>query len=369
MRLRNVVWHPSERRPRAPVRILATLVLVVFVAGAVTLAVAGALGGTDSLLARFLASIGFTLVPGLVAVGAARWVDRRTVADLGLGLDREWWVDLGFGLALGAGLMTGVFLVTLAAGWVRVDGFLVVSGLPWGFAAGFAALALQYVAVGVAEELIMRGYLLKNLAEGAAGYVSRRAAVGFAVALSSLVFGAAHLQNPNATLVSTLGISLAGVFLATGYVLTGDLAIPIGVHVTWNLFQGGVFGFSVSGRGDTVSVIAITESGPEAVTGGAFGPEAGLLGVAAVLVGTAATVAYVRWRTGEARIDDRVTAPALRWRRVDADAESHREEVRGDEDRAEVGVEREREAVGDDPDRAEVSAERDGDVAAEPDDR
>jgi hypothetical protein len=100
--------------------------------------------------------------------------------------------------------------------------------------------------------------------------------------------------------------------LAAGYVLTGDLAVPIGLHTTWNLFQGGVYGFPVSGLGVGASVVAVEETGPDVVTGGAFGPEAGLLGLGAMVVGTAAIAAWVRWRTGDLRIDPAVTTPELR---------------------------------------------------------
>ncbi len=102
--------------------------------------------------------------------------------------------------------------------------------------------------------------------------------------------------------------------LAAGYVLTGELAVPIGPHTTWNLFQGGVYGFPVSGLGVDVSLIAVEVTGPRWVTGGAFGPEAGLLGVCAMVLGTAAIVAWVRWQTGRLEVSLAVTTPDLRGR-------------------------------------------------------
>lgn len=68
----------------------------------------------------------------------------------------------------------------------------------------------------------------------------------------------------------------------------------IGVHFGWNLGQGTLFGFPVSGDKEIASVIAIQQRGPVAMTGGAFGPEAGLVGVAASLAGIAAIALYVR---------------------------------------------------------------------------
>jgi hypothetical protein len=88
--------------------------------------------------------------------------------------------------------------------------------------------------------------------------------------------------------------------LGTGYVLTGQLAIPIGLHVTWNLFQGNVFGFPVSGLDLTgATFIATRQAGPTLLTGGPFGPEAGLIAPAAMAVGVGLIALRVRHRTGK----------------------------------------------------------------------
>jgi len=239
---------------------------------------------------------------------AARFLDRRPLAGYGLGFGREWWLDLGVGLALGAGLMTAVFLVGYALGWYRVAGVLVADGA---VAPALGATLALFLSVGIYEELFARGYLLTNLAEGF-GFLGEREAVAVAVAVSSAVFGVLHATNPGASAFSTASIALAGVMLAAGYVLTGELGLPIGLHIAWNLFQGAVFGLGVSGLDVGVAVVDAEPVGPALATGGSFGPEAGLLGLAAVAVGTALVVAYARWREGAVRLHPRIGTPPSR---------------------------------------------------------
>jgi hypothetical protein len=93
-------------------------------------------------------------------------------------------------------------------------------------------------------------------------------------------------------------------------VLTGRLAIPIGLHITWNFFQGNVFGFPVSGLEPVgATVLSIEQGGPLLFTGGVFGPEAGLIGIAAVLAGSLLTALWVRVRFGKAAMETSIAEP------------------------------------------------------------
>jgi len=243
---------------------------------------------------------GAALVATASVWACGRSLDGRPFSGFGLRLDRAWWSDLGFGLLLGALLMTGIFLVQLAAGWASVTGSFV--GVEGGaFFPAILAPAALFVCVGFYEELVSRGYQLTNLAEGLNGAaVGPKAAIMLAWVLSSSVFAAVHLFNPNTGALSTLNIFLAGMMLGAGYVLTGQLAIPIGLHTTWNFFQGNVFGFPVSGL-DLVGAtfLSTRQTGPELLTGGPFGPEAGLLAPAAMAAGVGLIVIRVRRRTGK----------------------------------------------------------------------
>jgi membrane protease YdiL (CAAX protease family) len=231
-------------------------------------------------------------VTGILAFGvsvwlAGRWLDRRPFPDFGFHLGRGWWLQLGFGAALGAFLMCMIFLVEWLLGYVRIVeiGFTVEpqASLAWALLVMF----FHYIGISFTEEILARGYLLRNLLEGFA-LPNRNLTIGLAVMISSVIFALPHAGNPHATLASTLLLVLFGLMCAVGVILTGELAIPLGLHLTWNFFQGNVFGFPVSGwelRGGTL--IQIQQRGPDWFTGGAFGPEAGVAGLLAMSLGIA----------------------------------------------------------------------------------
>src|SRR5690606_7193365 len=131
------------------------------------------------------------------------------------------------------------------------------------------ATLFVFIAVAFYEELMSRGYHLTNLAEGfTCRWIPPRSAVMLAAFVSSAVFGLAHAGNPNATFMSTGNIVIAGMMLAAGYVTTGQLAIPMGIHLSWNFCQN-LFGMPVSGQSTFFygSILARQESGDPLVTG------------------------------------------------------------------------------------------------------
>jgi len=294
----HLFWNGQQGRVRAFWRLAAqfALMLILFLLLSIP-----APDGAGELLSN-------TLPLGAATIGsiwlAGRFLDRRRFADFGFRFNRDWWIDLAFGLALGAGLLTVIFLTQWAAGWIAVAGGRRENIVAPGFGAAMASALLDCLCVGIYEELFSRGYHLKNLSEGLSGALGARGSAIAAVLISSAVFGLLHLMNDHATGFSALSITAAGVMLATGYLLTGELAIPIGIHITWNFFQGAVFGYPVSGFGNAASLITIRTIGNPILTGGDFGPEASLVGLAACLVGSVAVIAWARRRDKTARRRD-----------------------------------------------------------------
>jgi len=335
--LKNIFWNSEESRVRMLWRLIGQLLILVpvvlllqLIFGLAAFLLTSMQGGLDPGTLSDISSIqaGLTDNPvfnliAMVSTGlaltisiwiAGRLLDRRKFADFGLKIDRNWWIDLSFGLGLGAVLMAVIFLIELAAGWVTVRAVFYTENPEAAFLPALLPPLILFLAVGFYEELFSRGYQLTNLAEGLSGkLLGPRGGLAAAAVLSSAVFGVLHATNPNASFTSTFNIAIAGLFLAAGFLLTGQLAIPIGLHITWNFFQGNVFGFPVSGANfSTTSFIAISQGGPDLWTGGAFGPEAGLLGLGAMVVGTALTVLWVKQRYGKAALDLSISAPPAR---------------------------------------------------------
>lgn len=232
---------------------------------------------------------------------AGKFLDHRPFAEFGLHIDRIWWRDLGAGALIGAVLASLVFLIEWAMGWVTVTEFFYSSipGVPFGLA--FLLPLILFIGIAISEELVVRGYMLRNTAEGFNWrFLGPRIALLLALIISAVNFGLGHKSAE----LSTLNITLAGVWLAIAYILTGELALVFGMHFTWNLFQGNVFGFPVSGTVfDPTTVMAIEQTGPTVWTGGSYGPEAGLLGTLAFSLGIVLVLAWVRYTRGRVVMD------------------------------------------------------------------
>jgi membrane protease YdiL (CAAX protease family) len=180
-----------------------------------------------------------------------------------------------------------IYLFEWVFGWIEVESFA------WQFEGGrnlilsILIMVLIFSLASWQEELLSRGYWLQNLSDG----LNR----SLGVLLSSAAFALGHVMNPNLSWQALLGLFLSGLFLAYGYLRTKQLWLPIGLHLGWNFFEGTVFGFPVSGQ-YFYQLIRQTVSGPDIITGGAFGPEAGLILIPALILGAAGVFWYTKDR-------------------------------------------------------------------------
>jgi membrane protease YdiL (CAAX protease family) len=251
----------TDGRLRAGWRILGFILLLILlsVGGQVTVrTILGSLRRDSTLLIMIIA----IAATGAVVI-ARRFIDKKSTVSLGLKIDGETFKDLLFGMLVSfsmAGLIFGVMVGTGLIDNVEINKIGI---------SAFLLLLLPNILIGWWEEIVFRGYLLQNMAEGMG--------LRTAVLLSCILYGLVHAANPNAGLLSTAIIVLFGFLRIYGYLATKQLWLSIGMHTGWNFFQGPVFGYAASGQDSSITLFQHTEVGPAWLTGGAFGPEASLI--------------------------------------------------------------------------------------------
>jgi membrane protease YdiL (CAAX protease family) len=313
--MKNIFFNSLENRPRAWLRLISFFLISGIILGGIILIIVSGIPlfnygvlpdeVINALHNLMIVSIIAALVFGLAYIISSKWLDRRKLTDIGFRFSSRWWGDFAFGIALGAILLSLVFGVELWAGWISIEGFFRSSIKTLSFTSGLLQYVVAFICVGIYEEIITRGYLMRNLAEGLRGkYLSPRNALLAAYVLSSIVFGLLHFLNAHSTAFSTLCLVGTGLLLGLGYLFTGELAIPIGLHTSWDFFEGVVYGFPVSGIDVNASIVAIKQSRVDIITGGAFGPEAGIVGFAAIIVGALLLLLYIYLTRGKIKVKD-----------------------------------------------------------------
>jgi membrane protease YdiL (CAAX protease family) len=249
-------------------------------AAAVSFALALPIGFTPDSIGIFV----LQSVVSLVVAVFFGWLYGKIFEDLpfralGLWFTKNWLKDLVLGLLIGA------FSITLAV-FIAVA----VGGLSFKYndAAGSSAMLLTlavsllvFVLGAAFEEAFFRGYLLQTLSRARLAWV--------AIALTSIFFASAHLGNQSANAISTINTALAGIWLGLAYLKTRNLWFPFGIHLTWNWFQGAIFGVEVSGltQFTTAPILREIDSGPAWLTGESYGLEGGIACTIALVVSMA----------------------------------------------------------------------------------
>lgn len=190
----------------------------------------------------------------------AHFIDKIKLYELGF-YPKDAWRQLALGFVLGI-ILLGLGFITL----------LFFDQILW----KYTNLVLKdllieiclFILVAFSEELLSRGYVLKNLMQSLGK--------GWALIISAFMFSLFHILNPDFTWIGFCNIVLAGILLGLPYIYTRQLWLPIGLHFSWNFFQGPIFGFNVSGQAIN-TLIGQTRVTDTIWNGGKFGFEGSVI--------------------------------------------------------------------------------------------
>ncbi|WP_099831663.1 CPBP family intramembrane glutamic endopeptidase [Streptococcus suis] len=194
----------------------------------------------------------------------ARFVEKSPW--LGLGIRKKGALkDFLLGWGIGAAMLTTCVLLMWGFGAIQVTNFQFSANL----VGEFLILVLAWSIQGTTEELLTRGWMFSSLA------AKHNIPVGILV--SSLFFTFLHLGNDGISLIPLLDLTLFAILACLVMLKTGNLWVIGGLHAAWNCFQGNVFAFPVSGTQAGQAFIAVETSGPDWLSGGAFGVEGSVI--------------------------------------------------------------------------------------------
>lgn len=223
----------------------------------------------------------------IVAVSLAYWlmvrlVQRRKPSELA---PAKLLPHAAIGWVVGMAILVAAALAMAAFGVMHWDG-----GINRDAALLGPLFALGLVP-GITEEIMFRGVLF--------GVVERAFGTWSSLLVSALFFGAAHYSNPNSSAWAATAIAVeAGLLLGMAYVYTRSLWFVMGLHAAWNFTQGPLLGIPVSGVAAN-GLLTARPSGPELLSGGAFGAEASVITVLLCL-------AVAAWFTKKAIADGKL---------------------------------------------------------------
>ncbi|MCR8743741.1 CPBP family intramembrane glutamic endopeptidase [Romboutsia lituseburensis] len=206
-------------------------------------------------------------------------IEKRKISSIGFAKD-AWLRKYLIGFLIGIIMMGIIVLILYGFGYITIDKNPIqpvgISSLPV-----ILIFLVGWIIQGGTEEILTRGWLMNVL--------GARYNIVLGLIISSLLFSFMHLLNPNVNYIAVINIALVGLFYGLCVIKTNDLWAVCGMHSAWNFAQGNLFGFEVSGNNVPVgSLMDFKLIGSDFVTGGPFGPEAGIVStiilVASILI-------------------------------------------------------------------------------------
>ncbi|WP_419749123.1 CPBP family intramembrane glutamic endopeptidase [Terrisporobacter petrolearius] len=215
----------------------------------------------------FTHTFGFLPIAILV-FGVIKAIEKRSLTSIGF-RKNKFFIKFILGFLLGFLSFTIVTVVLLVTGNIAKNpDTSLLQGVP---AIGPVILVIfAWIVQSGTEEIFSRGWMLTS--------IGAKYNKVLAIIVTSLFFSVLHFTSGEVTIIAAINIALAGILLAIYVIKSNDLWGAIGWHSAWNWAQGSIYGFQVSGNDLKLPSIFLLHSvGNKTITGGNFGPEAGIV--------------------------------------------------------------------------------------------
>ena len=216
----------------------------------------------DELLIRYFIIFWLLLILSFIA---ARYLDRRPIGTVGYLLHSRWLKEYVQGMLIGVIAVSLIFFFEMILDYLEVSLNQITLSLLFNI---FVISLFTTLFQSAFEELFFRGYIFQNLIEATNPFI--------ATILLSALFGLGHPLTPNASWIVAINLTAFGAMHALGYLRTKSLFLPSGLHFGWNFFMRNIYSLPVSGTASSSTLLIVKESGTEWITGGKYGPEAGV---------------------------------------------------------------------------------------------
>lgn len=199
-------------------------------------------------------------------------LDKKPIREIGLIHIKEGYKDLINGLLFGAISLTLVFTILYLTGSVKLVNPLNKPNFSISLLTGL----ILFIFVGINEEMFARGYCFTVLKQTGIKWIP--------IVVSSIIFALMHSLNSGISLLSYFNLFLFALLAVYMVIKSKNLWLSIGYHITWNYFEGNIFGFLVSGQGAD-GIYNVKNSVDNIINGGSFGPEGGLVVTLILILG------------------------------------------------------------------------------------
>ncbi|WP_420575034.1 CPBP family intramembrane glutamic endopeptidase [Kordia sp.] len=292
--MRNIIFN-SRDRIRPIWRLLLFLVITFLINIPLQILLQEVLN--QSLLRGIISASIYLISVVLSLFVQINFLDKSSFKKYGLKINKVWIKEFFVGTIISLVQLSIFFLLMYLTGNLKIVDFFTVDSVnytfDYSFWEGFFSEMFGLIVGSSVEEIFFRAFLFYIAFEALSIIKKDPTKRAFLILIIiAPLFGIAHISNEGATIMSTVNLGLDAMMMCLPFLITGRLGMSIGMHFSWNLVQGAVFGFPISGNIAKASIISV-EMPNNLLTGGIFGPEGSIV---FILLDIIAIVLILYWK-------------------------------------------------------------------------